>query len=275
MDTITVLFPVCNESKVEIKRSLDSIRKQTHTQLQIIITVDNPKNKAAIAYLKGIKDRRIELTINTTNFGLARNLDTMLAKSKGAFIARMDADDYAHPTRFVKQHTFLKKSKVDYCFCWVTIVDQKYKYIRTMQKPQHKYKHIKKWYFVEDLCVHPALMAKAHPFIQDGYDPSFIRSQDYELWLRAIPKRTFGVVEEVLLDYTVSDQKDAKRRIQKMFTNNKMRLRALFKHMSTYSGNLGFWKIYIHTVCLFIVLRFPTWLLVQLIKFKDGVSSKR
>ena len=52
-------------------------------------------------------DPRIRLIRQGKNMGLAIALNQCLKKSRGEYIARMDADDLSKPERFEKQIVFL------------------------------------------------------------------------------------------------------------------------------------------------------------------------
>ena len=126
-DLVSVILSVYNEKIEWIKLSVESILNQTYTNLELIIILDNPKNKIITNYLNEIssKDIRIKLLVNHKNIGLAESLNRGLAISKGDFIARMDADDIAYLNRLSLQVVFLKKNQnIDLLSSSVDYIDE-------------------------------------------------------------------------------------------------------------------------------------------------------
>ena len=95
---ISVIIPVYNLEKY-LRASLDSILKQTYTDLQIIC-VDDQSHDGSLHILReyAAKDKRIQVYISTVkrHCGGARNLGLMHAK--GEYIYFFDGDDLLEPT---------------------------------------------------------------------------------------------------------------------------------------------------------------------------------
>lgn len=112
---VSVIMSVYKEDEEWLQEAIESILKQTYNDLEFIITLDNPDNfklkEILIKYSKN--DSRIKLIFNNTNKGLVYCLNNMLKSSKGEYIARMDADDIAFPSRIEKQLIYMKENDID------------------------------------------------------------------------------------------------------------------------------------------------------------------
>jgi glycosyltransferase involved in cell wall biosynthesis len=104
--TLSVLLPAYNAARY-VAEAVESILAQTYTDFEFLIvddgsTDDTPKILRRYAE----RDRRIHF-VSRPNTGYVIALNEMLARARGEFIARMDADDIALPRRFECQMSYL------------------------------------------------------------------------------------------------------------------------------------------------------------------------
>ena len=94
-----------------LPRAIDSILKQTFTDFEFIIINDgSPDETDKVLSLFAAKDKRIRVITNEQNKGLIYSLNLGLDEARGKYIARMDDDDIALPTRFEKQYAFMEQN---------------------------------------------------------------------------------------------------------------------------------------------------------------------
>ena len=106
---LAVCMPAYNARHI-IKRSIESILKQTYDNFTFIIT-DDCSTDDTLRAIKSFKDSRILLIKNDTNWGPAETRNEMLKYciAKGyKYMAIMDADDIASPDRLKKQIEILE-----------------------------------------------------------------------------------------------------------------------------------------------------------------------
>jgi glycosyltransferase involved in cell wall biosynthesis len=104
---ISVILPVFN-AEATIVRSIKSILDQTFLDFELII-VNNGSTDQTKNIILGFKDSRIcHLELPTPNLVAALNFG--IEQAKGAFIARIDSDDYAYPTRLEIQIAHLQQN---------------------------------------------------------------------------------------------------------------------------------------------------------------------
>lgn len=114
-ELVSVIMSTYNEPIDYLKKSVDSIIKQTYRNIEFIIIIDNPDNYELASIISQYKeiDKRIIIIKNDKNLGLVESLNKGLSIAKGKYIARMDADDISDEKRIQMQIEFLKKNKYD------------------------------------------------------------------------------------------------------------------------------------------------------------------
>lgn len=199
---VSVVMSVYKEPLNWIQESIDSILQQTFIDFEFIIINDNPERKELHAFLElnRIKDNRIIIINNDTNIGLTKSLNKGLACSQGVYVARMDADDIAMSTRFEKQVRLLDlRTDVGVCGSHIHYFGASDSICEYPETDRDMY------WFLKSNMAHPAVMIRKSVLNGIYYNPQFVVSQDYALWIRLYEE---GVVmyniQEVLLRYRKS-----------------------------------------------------------------------
>lgn len=205
MCKISVLMSIYNESDKEIYEAISSIINQTVRDFELIIIVDNPQKTDFSDYLLGlgICDDRIRIVINETNIGLAESMNKAFSLSEGKYIARMDADDIAFPTRFEEEVKVLDNNSADLVCTDYVLIDED---SHIINQPTVSYSNHT---LTEDLNYgntihHPTVMMKREVLeAVKGYR-NFPCSQDYDLWLRIKEYGgRFAIINKPLLQYRI------------------------------------------------------------------------
>ena len=96
MDLVTVIVPVYNAEKY-LERCVDSILRQTYTNLEIILIDDgSPDRSGELCDAYARKDERVRV-IHRQNGGVSAARNTGLDAAKGAWIMFVDSDDFIAP----------------------------------------------------------------------------------------------------------------------------------------------------------------------------------
>lgn len=197
-----------------LKRSVDSILAQTYTDFEFLIC-DDGSTEEAKTYLEkiGAQDDRVRLVRREDCLDLAKKLNLCLRETHSKIIARMDDDDRSYPNRLEKQIRFLTEHKdISFVGCNVSLVkDGQPIGIRELPcRPK-----VEDFYLVQPY-IHPALMFRREALdAVGGYSENrdCILCEDYDLLLRIYKAGMQGAnIQEILLDYTVSDGKIRKMR---------------------------------------------------------------
>jgi len=175
-----------------VQRAIDSILNQSFTDFELIILNDGSTDNTK-EILDSLTDRRVR-AVHKKNEGLGKTLNKGIQMACGEFIARMDADDIAHPDRLKMQVEFLQKNpdiSVVGTATKVIYTDGDEKVRRRPLSPVEVKKHAIK------ICpvAHPSVMMRKDSILAVGgydenYDSSLGKSAgvDYHLWIRVIAK---------------------------------------------------------------------------------------
>lgn len=208
-EKISVIMPVYNESKEYIEQSLDSLLKQTYKNIEILVTVDNPKNYKVIEYLtaQSLNDQRVIILENEKNLGLPKSLNRALKVATGSYVARMDADDISKKNRLYSQLSFLKREGLDLVASNVLDIDETGKLLGTGTEyptiPSKIYKYLR----YGDCLPHPTWLGRRKVFESlEGYR-DIAACEDYDFILRGrLAGFNYGVIEKPLLYYRINTQ---------------------------------------------------------------------
>ena len=200
--TISVILSVYNQEKY-IESAIQSILNQTFKDFELIIINDASTDKTANV-LRSYKDPRVKRFNNKKQLGLAKSLNKAISLSRGKFIARMDADDIAHPMRFKKQIEFLRKNpKVALCGTAVNLIDLYSTQIGTKAYPS-THNQLKQVIMRFNPIIHPTIMLRRSCLSTQAYDPSLNGAEDYDLYLRVSQTHQLVNLKEKLLDYRIN-----------------------------------------------------------------------
>lgn len=96
---ISVIVPVYNTVDL-LQRCVDSIRRQTYRNLEIILVDDgSTDNSGALAEKFALEDRRIRV-FHKENGGSSSARNLGISKARGDFIGFVDSDDYIEPEMY-------------------------------------------------------------------------------------------------------------------------------------------------------------------------------
>lgn len=107
---VSVILPVYNASSV-LPQSIESLLKQTHQNLEIIIVDDSSKDDTyKIATILQKCDSRIKVLHNKKRYGPAVSLNRAIRQARGQFVTFMNPTDVASAFKIKKQVQFLEKN---------------------------------------------------------------------------------------------------------------------------------------------------------------------
>ena len=208
---ISVIMSTYNEDIGWIEKAIDSVLKQTYSNFEFIIIMDNPKNIEIRNYLynKKKENSNIILIENDENLGLIKSLNKALILAAGEFIARMDADDICYKNRFSEQIKFLEENKsVHLVGTKVKYIDEQDNLIKGKENVlKLSFEEIKKGLIYENMINHPTIIFRKSIFkilkTKEIYREIPL-VEDYDLYMRlASANIKIGNLEGVYLQYRV------------------------------------------------------------------------
>jgi len=199
---VSVVMPVHNGGQY-LKAAVNSILHQSCRDLELLL-VDDHSTDHAIAALDP-SDTRLSI-LQSRGKGVVNAFNTGLARCKGQFVARMDADDISLPQRLETQLEYLEQHpRVDIAGCCVEIFSE-----NGIQGGLQRYQQwlnsvldpllVRRQIFIESPLPNPGLTARSAAMETLGGYRDIDWPEDYDLLLRADALgMQMGKPEEVLL----------------------------------------------------------------------------
>ncbi len=106
MPLVCICIPTYN-AETTIRETLDSILKQTHQNLVVLIS-DNASTDETLNVIRSFEDSRVHIYINTDNVGGEENFNRCIKLAHGQYTAIFHADDIYEPNMIAQQLNFLK-----------------------------------------------------------------------------------------------------------------------------------------------------------------------
>jgi glycosyltransferase involved in cell wall biosynthesis len=177
-----------------------SILAQSLQDWELIVIDDGSKDDGA-ARLAAIGDPRIRIVRHEQSRGLACRLNEAVILSRGAFIARMDADDVCYPDRLAAQVALLmREPALDLVACKAVVFRGAGELIGVFPVAS-EHTAIAANPMLGFRFPHPTWCGRAAWFRDNPYDERMTRAQDQELLLRTAAKSRFGTVDTILFGY--------------------------------------------------------------------------
>lgn len=199
---VSVVMSVCN-GRAYLAEAVRSILSQSFGDFEFIATDDGSTDGSAECLQEFARhDARLRV-VRQANAGLTVSLNRMMADARGAYIARMDADDISLPDRFAAQVDYLDRHpRCAVVGTGYVVVDAEGRPAGGTQ-PLDRPRRLRAWILGASgnpLC-HGSTMIRREAL--RGLDPVYRwrYSQDFDLWVRLLVNWDVGVVESVLYRY--------------------------------------------------------------------------
>lgn len=199
---VSIVIPVHNGEKY-IKESIDSCLNQTYKNIEIIV-VDDKSEDNTLKILKEYGQKLTVIPVEKQN-GLGNVINIGIRKSRGKYIARMDADDIMYPTRIEKQVQYLESNTN--CVAiggQIDIIDENSK-ITGHRDYAIEDRDIKKNRFLFQPFAHPAVTLRKSTVEEIGlYPENMWKVEDVKFFLILSTKGEFHNLGDSVLKYRMT-----------------------------------------------------------------------
>ena len=199
MTRVTIGMPAFNCQKT-LAVAIRSILNQTYENWELLVIEDGSSDHT-LELAQSFSDPRISVCTDHTHKGLVARLNQVVARSRGKYFARLDADDVAYPERIERQVEYLERHpEIDLVGCGMLVFKGDGIAVGTRQVAENH----------EDICRHPAdgfcighptWMGRTRWFRDHPYDAKAIRAEDQVLLLRSHLSSRFACLSEILCGY--------------------------------------------------------------------------
>jgi len=181
-----------------VRASVHSILNQTFSDFEFVI-IDDASSDDTGDVVRQFRDSRIRYFRNEENLGVARTLNKGIDLAKGEYIVRADADDISLPGRIERQVKFMDAHPgIGVSGSRIKLFGNELPVVNHCPVGADV---VKAYLLLDNPLFHPSvIMRKA--FLDRHhlrYDPHFARSEDFDLWSRAVDFFDLDNMPEVLV----------------------------------------------------------------------------
>ena len=180
---VSVIMTVYNGEQY-LEDALQSICQQTLRNFECIV-VDDGSSDRTPEILARYAELGLVRLIQVERLGRIRSLNLAWQSARGAYIANLDADDLALPTRLEAQLSYMQKNPA------VGVLGSDCGLLRDRSESDETVVNvfedadIRRTFTRRNPIVHSSVMIRRTALVEaGGYDQSLAMSEDYDLWVR-------------------------------------------------------------------------------------------
>lgn len=212
-------------AEMNIREAVESILNQTFSQFEFIIVNDGSTDNS-IQIIESYKDERI-ISISQGNKGAANARNNAIRIARSDYIAILDSDDIALPTRLEKQYMFLKKYP-DYVVVGsnAIVIDKMGNYVYTTSQlcEDSQLKNL----LPKMPFYHSSTVFRKCTYIQAGTYPEYMLSkQDSVLFNRMAKYGKYLNLSESLIKYRIVPTANSCRKLAFVKRINKIKYNSI------------------------------------------------
>ena len=197
MSLVSVIIPYYRK-KQYIYRTLRSVINQSYKKLEIIIIYDDD-NKDDLKFIKHItlKDKRIKILVNKKNLGVGLSRNKGIKKSRGEYIAFLDADDLWLKDKIKYQIRFMKLREIIFSHTSYSIINNQNMIIS--KRNAKNFLRLKDLIKSCDIGLSTVMIKKSH--LKTNKFPNLKTKEDFVLWLKLLSKniKIYGIDKNLVL----------------------------------------------------------------------------
>ena len=204
---VSVLLPVY-DAATTLEQTLASLWTQTCGDFEVVAVDDGSTDGSGDLLKRQARGEGRLRPIRTAHAGLIPALNRGLEACRGEYVARMDADDVAHPQRLARQVALLDSDRgLSVASCLVRSfppgqVGEGFRIYETWLNSLVTNEDVSREIFIESPIPHPTAVVRRGELLELGGYRDVGWPEDYDLWLRYhAAGRTFAKVPDVLLSW--------------------------------------------------------------------------
>src|SRR5574337_1125077 len=202
MDTsprVTVLIPVYNREKY-VAAAIESILAQSFTDFELLLIDDGSTDGSAKILRSYTTDPRVRLMCNEHNLGIPRTRNRGIDLARGEYIAMLDSDAWAYPTRLEKQVAFLDHhSDFAVVGAWATEMDAIGRSLRRVKILPVLPGELQSRLLFTSCHHHSSIMARTAVLQEYRYREQYAVCEDIDLFVRVARRYKLGNLPKILL----------------------------------------------------------------------------
>jgi glycosyltransferase involved in cell wall biosynthesis len=209
---VSVLLSVHNDADF-VADAVESVLRQTVADLELLV-VDDSSSDNTPAVLAAVSDSRLRVLRNEEQAGLASSLNRGIEQASGRYLARLDADDVALPGRLECQLRRMGQADQP-AIVGSAVLDIGWDgEPGTLHRNPTGQRGIRWHALFGSPFFHPTVLIDRERVERSRlrYDPSYLESEDYDLWARLLPRvDAANLREPLVLKRVHADQASLRR----------------------------------------------------------------
>lgn len=268
---VSIVMPVYNAGDFLIE-AIKSLQNQTHRNWELI-AVDNRSTDNSWQILQEFArdDIRIKIYRHDANQGVAYTANLALTKTRGQFVARMDADDISLPWRLEKQVEFLENNpEVVAVGGQCEVINRHGEIIGQKEFPKEA-QLVVMMMFQSIPLQQPAMMVNRKLLPNDfiWYEDNYDVAEEVELLFKLFQYGKVCNLPEVVLQYRLHDKNISLQNPKRtFFLTFKTRLKAIYK----YGYKPTLWGVTVTLIQLIAVSLLPSKLIYPVYALIRGMK---
>lgn len=198
---MTVVMTVFNAEQ-HLAEALESVFAQTLQDFELVV-VDDASTDETPRILESFVDPRLVIVRQPANTGQAAASTAACRIARGRYIARLDADDVAHPERLARQVEYLDQHRdIALVGAAAIFTDEWGREFARFSYPE-AHEEIQTRLDTGSAFVHSTVMMRREALEAVGGYRLSPRGADYELWLRMIERYRAANLSDPLVRYRI------------------------------------------------------------------------
>jgi len=210
---VSVILPV-RDGEAHLEQAVRSILDQTFVDLEVVVVDDGSVDGTAqLLGRLAAEDSRVNVH-RLEPSGLVAALNAGIGRARGAYVARMDADDISLPLRVERQVAELD-ARPD-----LGVLGTQVRYIDAAGRPIGVWnlpvgQELVRWtLFFGTPLAHPSVMMRRELCLRHPYANDAVHAEDYHLWVRLAAETELDNVPEILFERRVHGDSVSDRNAQ-------------------------------------------------------------
>jgi glycosyltransferase involved in cell wall biosynthesis len=207
MPAVSVLMP-CYNAGAMVDEALESVVRQTLTDIEIICVEDGSTDDTPLRLERwAIREARLRV-VRQPHSGVIAAANTGLGYCRAPYVARLDADDRAHPERLARQVAYLETHpEAGLVSCQVAGFPAKHvrqgfaiylEWLNGLLSDEDMRREL----FIESPLPNPSVTIRRELVLSVGGYQDFGWPEDYDLWMRLyLAGVRFAKLPQVLVDW--------------------------------------------------------------------------
>ena len=208
---VSVIIPVYNR-EAYLGPAIESVLAQTFADFEVVV-VDDGSTDRSRDVARTYRDARVRLLCHDRNMGLPTTRNAGIDAARGRYIAFLDSDDIALPTRLAKQVAFLDRHP-DYAAvgAWIDWMDAAGRPLGRIKRRPIAAPDVAALRLFRQGIENTASMARRAILREYRHDERFEVTEDFELWARVAAVHPIANLPEVLVRRRAHEQQTSKDR---------------------------------------------------------------